>query len=106
MLKKKYRLTKLKNKESVFFRNDIFNLRIYSGDNNDPKFAFVIQKKIIKNAVLRNKTKRTLAEIIRKNIDKFSKGKEVIIILKQSLIGRENIEEYVLGAFKKARLIK
>ena len=48
-----------------------------------PKFGFIISRKISKKAVVRNKIKRLLAEEIRKNLDKFENGFRGIFLIKK-----------------------
>lgn len=76
MLKKQYRLKKYSAFIATYKNNDTVadkNLCIYFGKektNSDitTKYAFVVSKKIHKRAVVRNRIKRLMREIIRKQI--------------------------------------
>lgn len=108
MLKKKNRLSKLENKKGDFFKTEFYNLKISNSDSKETRFAFVISKKISKSAVLRNRTKRILAEIIRKNLEKFLPSKNIIITVKKilDLKQKEQVEKTILESFKQAKIIK
>jgi len=51
-------------------------------EENNPKFGFAVGKKI-GNAVARNKLKRQLRDIVRKNLALFSSNKKYIIMPKR-----------------------
>ncbi|MGM9994175.1 MAG: ribonuclease P protein component [Candidatus Avigastranaerophilus sp.] len=76
MLKKQYRLKKYSAFIATYKNNDTVadkNLCIYFGkEKTTPdittKYAFVVSKKIHKRAVVRNRIKRLMREIIRKQI--------------------------------------
>ncbi|MCS7183857.1 MAG: ribonuclease P protein component [Patescibacteria group bacterium] len=80
MLKKKFRLTDFDFKN--FFkgqrkRNNLF--LVYKLRANSKKFAILVQKKIIKKAVERNKIRRQIYDIIRKNLANLENGYYLII---------------------------
>ena len=108
MLKKKNRLSKIENKKGVFFNTELFNLKIFQSEEIEPKFAFVVSKKVSKSAVVRNKTKRIMAEIIRKNLSKISPNKNIILYAKKILNSSYKLqaEKAVLETFKQAKIIK
>ena len=63
------------------------NLTIYCYDSEEPglKFGFLVDKKI-KKSVPRNKLKRWLREIVRKNKEKFSSGQKTIFFAKREAL--------------------
>ncbi len=63
------------------------NLTIYCYTSNEPglKFGFLVDKKI-KKSVPRNKLKRWLREIVRKNKEKFSSGQKIIFFAKKEAL--------------------
>ncbi|MBP9759063.1 ribonuclease P protein component [Candidatus Dojkabacteria bacterium] len=85
MLQQKNRLRKQKEFDRVFEKNrriksTNFQLLIHYGKNLlEPKFGIIVSSKI-GNAVVRNKTKRRLREIIKANMTKFPINAEYIII--------------------------
>lgn len=85
MLKQKNRLRKQKDFDRVFEKNrriksTNFQFLIHFRKNLiEPKFGIIVSSKI-GNAVVRNKTKRRLREIIKANITKFPINAEYILI--------------------------
>jgi len=109
MLAKKHRLAKTTDIKSVFMRgrgffNPLFNIKYVPG----PVFRLtvVVSTKVSKRAVVRNRIKRALREVVRLNISSFKAG-DYAIIVKPSAEKVENIvlKERVLNAFKTARLL-
>ena len=111
MLAPKNRLTKKNDFNAVFkqgqgFRQDFLYLKIKNNDFELSRFGFVVSKKFSKKAAERNKIKRRLREIIKKNLPGIKKPKDVIIIVNP---GAENdfkkLEQTIDKLFKKASLI-
>jgi len=70
------------------------------------RFAFLVSKKISKKAVLRNKIKRRMSEIVREEMKKISKRIDGVFIAlsgieKQSF---QNIKEEIKRIFQKLKL--
>jgi ribonuclease P protein component len=117
MLIKQYRLTK--NLEFAAVASQ--GMAVYSPTlvikniNNDFKysrFGFIVSNKVSKKASQRNLIKRRLREIIRKNLEKIIKGKDIVIIVSPKIItsqGKvmtyEQIEKDLLNILGKANLI-
>lgn len=85
MLPKENRLKKKKDFERLFkkgksFREDFLVLRVNRNNLNKNRFGFIVSKKISKKAVVRNKIKRQLREIVRKEINNYQKGFDVAVI--------------------------
>lgn len=109
MLKKQNRLGRVNKKRlSKFFVSPRFNIRVSNNKEKETRFGIVVSKKTSKKAVLRNKTKRIIREIIRLRLENMSKGKDIIIISKTILNKRlrKEAEEELLEVFKKANIIK
>lgn len=109
MLKKQNRLGRVnQKKQSKFIVSPNFNIRISENKEKETRFGVVVSKKTSKKAVLRNKTKRILREIIITNLEKISKGKDIIIVSKKTLNRKltKESEKEILEAFKKANIIK
>ena len=49
------------------------------------RFAFIVSKKVSSSAVSRNKTRRKISEIVRKNKSFFPKGYDFVIICNKDL---------------------
>lgn len=109
MLKRQNRLSKVvKKKTSNFLSSALFNIRISQNKEKESRFGIVISKKTSKKAVLRNKTKRILRNIITSNLDKIIKSKDIIIVVKKILNKgiKDQAEQELIELFKKAKIIK
>jgi ribonuclease P protein component len=67
----------------------IFSL---NNSNDHSQFGFILSKKLDKSAVVRNRLKRRLTEIIRLNLSLFPKNIEAIIIPKRPAITATSTE--------------
>jgi len=111
MLAKKYRLKQEKDFKRVyrkgryFFTRD-FNIKHFSNEKKYSRFAFVVSGKIAKKAVVRNKVRRQLSEIIRNNFSNIKKGEDIILLAKKPLISKsyQDKEKIIIAAFKKTKL--
>ncbi len=115
MLTKCNRLTKEEDFKIVFKAGKKYSLlgtgiylKVRGNNLEQSRFGFVISKKVSKKAVVRNKIKRRLREIVRINLSKIKEGNDVVVIV---LPGFEKndfqaIEENVNDLFQKAKLIK
>lgn len=89
MLPKAHRLTKqkdfdyiLKNGKPLFSQS--FIIKIVKNNLTINRCGFIISKKISKKAVIRNKLKRQLREIIRQQLNFLKTGYDLIIIVKKN----------------------
>lgn len=81
MLLKENRLRKKRDFDLVFkkgkvFKEDFLVLKIAKNNLNKSRFGFIVSQKVSKKAVLRNKIKRKLREIIRLNLKLENKEKK------------------------------
>lgn len=60
-------------------RGGVISLKYKYSPNTDARVAVVVSKKVAKSAVVRNRIRRRVFEIIRKNFDEVKPGLEVII---------------------------
>ena len=108
MLASKYRLKKKTNFARVeidgkLIQSTSFGMGIYdrskdfNGENNNSEshFGFIISTKISKKAVVRNRIKRVISEVIRKHLDIIKKGLDVVFLIKPSAakLGKEELEK-------------
>lgn len=112
MLPKRNRLKRKKDFEKVFkngqgFRQRCLFLKIAKNDLKETRFGFVVSSKISKKAVLRNKTKRRLREIVKKKLNEIKKGLDGVLIALPGIEERsfEEIEKMVNKLFKKANIL-
>jgi len=105
MLSKKYRFKNFdfkKFQKSSKISNNLFILMKIPAESNIPKFSVVVDKKNIKNATIRNKTRRKIYEIIRLNLPEIPLGYYLIKIKKDiSRLKLKDIEEQLLYLIKK-----
>ncbi|SRR5258708_1240779 len=93
MLPKENRLTKKTDFENIrqngryITTSKLFTISFLNKkDEENPRIGFIVSKKISTKAVERNKIKRTLREIIRKNISYMKTGMDYVIIVKPGIL--------------------
>ena len=112
MLAKKYRLTKDKDIQNVLkkgklFFSPFFNLKILPNNLQNPRFCIVISTKISKKAVVRNKVKRQLRDIIHRNLSNISQNYDFVILAKPAVTITEfkELEKALTYLLEKAKII-
>lgn len=112
MLRQENRLRRKRDVDNVFKKGKtiagkLIFLKIIKNNLNNSRFGFVISTKISKKAVIRNKIKRQLREIIRKNLPNIKPGFDVLIIAKPEIIDKkyQDIKEEVERLLNKARTL-
>jgi ribonuclease P protein component len=112
MFPQKYRLLKKKDFQAVlkkgrFINNKFLYVKLIKNNKDNSCFGIIISKKICKKAVVRNKIKRQIREIIRKNIPVIINQEQfdLIIIPKKEIIEKSftQIEEDINQMFKKVK---
>ena len=98
-LKKEF--AEIKNKGRVLY-SPLFGFLTHKENDDQKKFGFIVSKKISKKAVDRNKIRRILSEVIRKNLEKVDNGTRVIFLTKKEILGKKynEIEREVIKFFK------
>jgi len=111
MLKKKNRIISSVAFEGIFREgeikeNECFKI-IFSKNNLDyPRYGIVVSTKVSKFAVERNTLKRKIRNILKDFLLVFSKGFDVVIIVKKNCLKisfsklKESIKELLLKLFK------
>jgi ribonuclease P protein component len=62
-------------------RSKSFSVIVYEkNDGTPPRFGFIVSTKIAKEAVIRNKIKRSLREAVRQRISTIMKGIDVVVV--------------------------
>jgi len=113
MLYAQHRLTKRSDIERVYKKGRSFfvknlGIRIAKNDLKISRFTVVTSLKLSKKAVVRNKLKRRLREIIRKEIlPSIKSGFDGVVLTKVGLLelSFDDIREQTTKLFKKAKLI-
>lgn len=112
MLSRKFRLSLKKDFDQILkskskFYSYNFVLRFKKTQNPLSRFAVVASKKVSKKAVIRNRIKRRIVEIIRLNMSKICNGYDIMFFVKSdvSKIEHQKLQEEILLLFKKARIL-
>ncbi|MCP6719293.1 MAG: ribonuclease P protein component [Patescibacteria group bacterium] len=112
MLADKNRLRKKKDIEKVLrkgksFKQDFLILKVNRGELKQVRFGFVVSKKVSKKAVIRNKIKRRLREIMKSKIDELKKGLDIILIVLPKTETKDflEIKEVVEKLLKKSKIL-
>ena len=113
MLPKENRLKKNKDFERIYkkgkgFKGEFLFLKIIENNLDLTRIGFVASKKVSKKAVIRNRIKRILREIVRKKLPEMKKGKDGIITIEPGLEKKEFSEIKIIldNLFKKAELLE
>ena len=85
-LKKEF--TEVKNKGRILY-SPLFGFLTYKENDDQKKFGFIVSKKISKRAVDRNKIRRILSEVVRKNLEKFKDGTRIIFLTKKEILDKK-----------------
>lgn len=94
MLPKVNRIKKKKDFEIIFkkgttFKNNLFVLKVVKKNFGKSRFGFIVSSKISKKAIVRNKVRRRLEEIIKAEVANIMGSVDIILI---SLSGIEKKE--------------
>lgn len=93
MLSKENRLRKRKDFDNIFKNGKaktgrfIF-LKFLKNGLNVSRFGFIVSLKIAKKAVVRNKIKRRLRQVIKNNINKIKPGFDMVITAKPEIVNK------------------
>lgn len=90
MLARKNRLAKQKDFKNIFTKGRSCHspgliLRFLSNNSETSRFAFVVSLKVDKRAVVRNRLRRQLSEIIKQNLNGLKTGIDIVLIAKAPL---------------------
>jgi len=90
------RLTSKRDFERVKQKGTLFNkgsigLSVYNrGDQKPTRVGIIVSLKVSKKAVDRNKIKRMIRESIRRKLDSFKKGYDIVFLTKTSIIDKDS----------------
>lgn len=112
MIAKKFRFGKKADFDKVFnsqnkFYSNNFVLRYCKTKNLNNRFSIVVSKKISKKAVVRNKIRRRIYEVLRLNLEKMNIPYDIILLVKRGVVDMEypDIEKEILYILKKSKLL-
>lgn len=113
MLPKENRLKKKKDFDNVFkngrgYKEDFLYLKIIGNDLKNSRFGFVIGKNFSNSAVVRNKMRRRLRELVKINLPSIKKNIDGVIVVRPGLEITDfwELEEKIKNIFKKANIIE
>jgi len=113
MLPFQYRLKKDRDFKLVFKKgktlgNKFLFLNLRRNNSEFNKFGFVVGLKISKKAVIRNKIKRQLREIIKKNLIKIKSSFDIVIVARPKITEKnyQEMKEKLEELIKEAGLFK
>ena len=111
MLKKENRIRLDKEFDRVFKAGQSFyvkeiGFKIAKNDLKISRFGILINTKVSKKAVVRNKVKRQLRAIIEAKLGSIAKGYDLVIIVFPQILEKDfkEIERLVLTGFKKLKI--
>ncbi len=112
MLPREYKLKRDNDFKKVFkqgryYRGDFIGVKFLRNNLEFSRFAFVVGLKISKKAVIRNKIRRQLEEIVRLNFDQIKKSFDLVVMVESRIIKEDyqRIEQELVNIFKKTKLI-
>jgi ribonuclease P protein component len=108
----KHSLRNKKDFDQVFkagqsFYCPILGLKAFKNNLGYNRFGIMVGLKVSKKAVVRNKIKRQIREILRKNVVDGKSGYDFVVIILAKIIekSRQEIEESFIKAYKSLRLV-
>lgn len=111
MLPKENRLKKKRDFDVVFrkgrgFKNGFLFLKIAENKLGISRFGFIIGKKLSKQATIRNRVRRRIAELVRLKLKKLKPGIDVVFVAFPGLEKNSyrEIEEIVNKLFVRAKV--
>jgi ribonuclease P protein component len=112
MLPKINRIKKKKDFEIIFknsksFKTNLFIFRIMKNNLGQSRFGFVVSQKVSKKAVIRNKVRRRLTEIIKSKIENIKTDINLVVIALPGIEKKEfsDLKEAMNDALIKTKLV-
>jgi len=106
-LRKKKDFEKVAKQGRPFFAREL-GFKMIKNNLKSNRYGIVVNLKVDKRAVKRNKIRRRIREIIRLNDKDFKQGFDIMILTKESAkeLKYSEIKEKLMKLFKKANLLK
>ncbi len=112
MLSREYKLKRDNDFKKVFnegkyYRDNFIGIKYLKNDLEFSRFAFIVGLKISKKAVVRNRVKRRLEEIVRLSLDQIKKGFDIVVMVESQIIKEDyqKIESELVNVLEKNKLI-
>lgn len=113
MLERANRLTKKKEFDRVFKGgrssfDKILGIKAMANELEQNRFGIIINNKVSKKAVIRNKIRRRIREVLKKENPNLYPGNDVVVIVQPIAKNKESseIKASIIFLFKKLRLYK
>ena len=90
-------------------RHGAMSLRYLENRQEQSRLAVVVSRKVDKRAVVRNRIRRRIYEIARKNWDKINQGHDILISVFESKVAEMSaaeLEKQVVEILRKAQLFQ
>lgn len=89
-----------------FFAREL-GFKIIKNNLDKNRYGIVVNLKVDKRAVVRNKIRRQIKEIIRLNNENIKQGFDIMVLTRENIkdLKYKEIEEKLLNLFKKSKLI-
>jgi ribonuclease P protein component len=96
-----------KFRQSKAFASQFLKLRIKAGNQNTPRFGFIIPKKVISKVTARNKIKRRIKSILHQHLSSI-KSLDVLIFPSAQIqkLKFKDLEQQTINLLRKANLWK
>lgn len=118
MLMKKFRITK-DNEFSEFFGKKFKDnkgrnfstanlvLKVFNNKLENPRFGLMVSNKVDKRAVIRNRIRRQIRELLRLRINEFKEKYDCLFVVQKGTVNltRDQLQKEVLSLLEKARLL-
>lgn len=94
-------------KEGKGFKEEFLILKVKKNKLEELRFGFIVSQKVSKKAVVRNKIKRRLREVVKEEIKGIKKGFDIILIAlpKTETKDFQDIRKTIEKLFKKAGIL-
>ena len=79
---------KIKERGKAYY-NPLFTMITLRTEGEGRRFGFVVSKKISKKAVARNRIRRLLSEVVRKDMDLFPSDSAYLFIVRPTIVGKK-----------------
>src|SRR4030043_184121 len=106
-LKNKKDFEKVAKTGRPFFAREL-GFKLIKNNLTYNRYGIVVNLKVDKRAIVRNKIRRQLREIIRLNNENFKQSYDLMILTRESVkeLKYKEIEEKLLKLFEKAKILK
>jgi ribonuclease P protein component len=112
MLKKLNRITKDKEFDSIFKAgkgaySKVLGMKAISTENNESRFGILVSTKVSKKAVVRNRLKRQIRDILKQNLDNIKPGQDCVVLTLPQIKEADfkQIEEAIIFCLKRLKIL-